>query len=255
MLALGLVISAVSPHPDTLPPRRRELLHLGSSRLRPDRTGTGQGRSRVHPPKLLYKNSLVRHSMSTAAKPSSLSVIRRWRRSIVALVLLLPIGLAAGCYAAKLGQGIVRGPNQGKQIDFGADPTTAELAALGVDRQLRVDVGPPAASLSVWIVDPQPPLVPRATVFVIHGINDSKDHQLARARRLVGEGYRAVVPDLRSHGRSTGDHLTYGVIESNDMKQLADALDHQGLIAGPLAVWGHSYEERRPSSGPPRTSG
>jgi pimeloyl-ACP methyl ester carboxylesterase len=178
----------------------------------------------------------------STAPSGAVSSIRRWRRSITGLALLLLIGLSViGYYAAKLGRDIVRGPNQGRQIDFAADPAPPELAALGVSRQLRVDVGPPAASLSVWIVDPQPPATPRATVFVLHGINDSKDHHLDRAQRVAGAGYRAVLPDLRSHGRSTGQYLTYGAIESTDMKQLADALDSQRLLVGPIAAWGHSY--------------
>jgi len=53
--------------------------------------------------------------------------------------------------------------------------------------------------------------------------------------------YRAVVPDLRGHGRSSGDFLTYGALDAHDLSQLANALDEKGLLSGKLGVVGTSY--------------
>ena len=52
-------------------------------------------------------------------------------------------------------------------------------------------------------------------------------------------GYRAVLVDLRGHGRSTGKYLTYGVQEAQDISQVIDALEQQQLIAGEIGVLGH----------------
>jgi pimeloyl-ACP methyl ester carboxylesterase len=84
---------------------------------------------------------------------------------------------------------------------------------------------------------------PKGTIFVLHGIGDRKDKvpYLLWARILAQAGYRAVLVDLRGHGRSTGRYMTYGVRESRDMKQLLDAFEAQGLVAGPVGVWGISY--------------
>ena len=101
--------------------------------------------------------------------------------------------------------------------------------------ELRVTVGPPAATLSVEIVRPKLP--PRATIFVLPGITDDKEYMRAYADRLATAGYRAILVDSRGHGRSTGKYLTWGIEEAHDLSQLIDAL----AIDGPIGVLGHSY--------------
>jgi len=49
---------------------------------------------------------------------------------------------------------IVYAPNFGKKMDPGDDTNSAQLSSLGVARQLRIAVGPPAASIFVWIMEP-----------------------------------------------------------------------------------------------------
>ncbi|MDB4968141.1 MAG: acetoin dehydrogenase subunit dihydrolipoyllysine-residue acetyltransferase [Myxococcales bacterium] len=99
----------------------------------------------------------------------------------------------------------------------------------------RIVVGPPAATLSVMVAAPRLP--PRATIFILHGIRDSKEHVRAWADHLNEAGYRTVLVDSRGHGRSTGDWLSYGVLESRDLSQLLDALHFDG----PIGVMGVSY--------------
>jgi dipeptidyl aminopeptidase/acylaminoacyl peptidase len=105
--------------------------------------------------------------------------------------------------------------------------------------ELRIDVGPPAASLSVELVDPTEPA--RGTVFVLHGIRDSKEAVRGWADMLASAGYRAVLVDLRGHGRSSGDFLSYGVIEARDLAQVLDVLDARGVRVGRVGVMGLSY--------------
>jgi pimeloyl-ACP methyl ester carboxylesterase len=163
------------------------------------------------------------------------------RAVLLAAVAFLVVGAAVFAWQGQgwVANAIVLAPNYGKILRAEEDPTPAELAKLGVTRQLRVDVGPPAASLSVWIVDPDSP--PRATVLVLHGVRSEKVWQLGLARSIAALGYRAVLPDLRGHGRSSGDFLTYGVVDARDLAQLADALAREGLLAGRLGVVGTSY--------------
>jgi pimeloyl-ACP methyl ester carboxylesterase len=99
----------------------------------------------------------------------------------------------------------------------------------------RIAVGPPAATLSVVVVEPTG--AARATVFCLHGIRDRKENVRDWATHLAAAGYRAVLVDSRGHGRSSGDWMTYGVQESRDLSQLVDAL----ALPGPLAVMGVSY--------------
>src|SRR6266436_3973808 len=49
---------------------------------------------------------------------------------------------------------IIYAPNTDKKINPADDLGADGLRRLGVDRQLRVNVGPPPASLSVWIIEP-----------------------------------------------------------------------------------------------------
>ena len=132
-----------------------------------------------------------------------------------------------------------------------------------IDHRLRVEVADPAASLSVWVIDPadeeltvfdaaddkevtyeferpeprrtQPP---RGTVFLLHGYYDDMNQLRYQVwgRLLAAEGYRAVLIDQRGHGESTGDWSTFGVAESGDMVAVADALEDAGLLVEPVGV-------------------
>jgi pimeloyl-ACP methyl ester carboxylesterase len=246
-------------------------------------------------------------------------------RAWVWFVLLL-MATSPGC-ASLISKEIVLAPNAGRTARQVGDASEATLEDQFIAKQVRVAVGPPAASLSAWVVeawsvtvdarlherrgevgddDPEfdreiqqaynrargerveltllngamlepmahtdapgnlkvhfqfgmltswkgraatRPTVsaerrqPKGTIFVLHGIGDRKDKvpYLLWARILAQAGYRAVLVDLRGHGRSTGRYMTYGVRESRDMKQLLDAFEAQGLVAGPVGVWGISY--------------
>jgi uncharacterized protein len=149
-------------------------------------------------------------------------------RVLVALVILVVVGVpvlwrplqSVGASA------IIFAPNHGKP-----QPTP-------IPGELRVTVGPPVASLSVELMDaPQA----RGTIFVLHGIRADKEVMRGWGTMLTHAGFRAVLVDLRGHGRSTGDWLSYGVVESRDLSQVLDALEAKGLVAGGVGVMGTSY--------------
>ncbi len=163
----------------------------------------------------------------------------------------------------------------------GQDAPPDVLAEHHVYRQLRVEVGPPSASLSVWIVDPIPlpvtisldsdahdhPQVrlvyapqtrpstqpaalanrlapaPKGTLFLLHGLGDNKEYFPYEfySYVLAGQGYRVIMVDSRGHGRSTGDYLSYGARESHDLVQVHDEHQRQNLIVGNVGVLGISY--------------
>jgi pimeloyl-ACP methyl ester carboxylesterase len=185
----------------------------------------------------------------------------------VLCVSLLCVGLA-GC-SDLIAEQMVRAPNRDKPAASRTDSPPDEMTRFFVDRQLRVAVGPPDASLSVWIFDPyagketlefqgydrhmdvkvlrapNPPgaPVPKGTIFVLHGIQDDKTlgPYVIFREAVLHQGYRVVQLDFRGHGRSTGEWITYGAVESHDMVQVLDALEQQHLIAGPVGVIGISY--------------
>jgi hypothetical protein len=139
------------------------------------------------------------------------------RRLLGAACLVVLLGVFAWKPLQRVGaSAIVNAPNRG----LPSPPTRA--------RELRVAVGPPSATLSLEIMDAA---TPSATVFVLHGIRDEKESMRGWGRMLADAGFRAVLLDLRGHGRSTGDWLSYGVVESRDLARALDSMEAQGLAS------------------------
>lgn len=53
-------------------------------------------------------------------------------------------------------------------------------------------------------------------VLLLHGVHADRRAMIPRARFLHDRGYAVLLPDFRAHGESTGDHTTFGVLESRD---------------------------------------
>jgi pimeloyl-ACP methyl ester carboxylesterase len=158
------------------------------------------------------------------------------------LGLLVTIIVVAAVYRDEWAAwGMVRAPNYGCKLDSAGEPDASGMKKLGVDRALDVAVGPPAASLAVRVIDPPTAAPPRGTILFLHGIRDRKESILETARSHARRGYRAIVADSRGHGESSGDWITYGVVEARDYVQLIDELERRGLIAGKLGVYGVSF--------------
>ena len=142
---------------------------------------------------------------------------------------------------------IAYAPNFGKQTGVLPEARAEQLDTWGISQQLRIAVGPPSALLSVWIMEPsRRPL--QGTVLLLHGIRDSKSSMRGMGQVLADGGFRSVLIDLRGHGSSTGDWLTYGVVDSQDLTQVLDALDRRNLLAEPVGVFGCSYGAATASS-------
>lgn len=119
-------------------------------------------------------------------------------------------------------------------------PSAEEIA--GADETFWVEVGPPRAKLSVSVVEPDERYKqPKATVLVLHGIFMRGLWMMPQAKMLSSAGYRAVLVDLRGHGRSGGDRLGFGRQEAEDLSQVIDELERRDLLAGRLGVYGFSY--------------
>ena len=149
----------------------------------------------------------------------------------------------SGC-ADLLGTAISSAPNRWIPWQKTASRTHPGIRRiLGIDQEFRVDVGTTEEPLEllVQVVDPPDAEAPRGTILVLHGVVSSGRYMLPHARRLAQQGYRAVLVDLRGHGKSDGQFLTYGVHESDDLVRVIDALEERRLVAGHLGVMGVSY--------------
>ncbi len=143
-----------------------------------------------------------------------------------------------GCAQSLINTTMVYSPHKMAPWARLPDPGPVMQRVLGVSRQYRIPVGPPSAELRVWIVDPAG--VPRGTIFCLHGYRNNAGFLLGTGHRLAQAGYRVVLVDLRGHGGSTGDYISYGVIESQDLVQVLDELERRDEIVGPVGVWGIS---------------
>jgi pimeloyl-ACP methyl ester carboxylesterase len=78
----------------------------------------------------------------------------------------------------------------------------------------------------------------KGSVVLVHGLNRSRVEMVKKAPFLVGEGWNALLFDLRHHGESGGATCTLGAKEQEDVKA-AVALA-RSRSAGPVVVWGVS---------------
>lgn len=179
-------------------------------------------------------------NFSSPRRPWFLSANDAAARSLRTFSLVIALAGAPGCTTV-LPSMMVNSPNSIKPLVGTVQAVPAARAVLGIDQHFRVAVGPPDASLSVGIVEPPREMAPRATVLVLHGIGSKSLYMLDTAHELASAGYRAVLVDLRGHGGSTGRWMTYGVRESEDLRQVLQELDHRGLATGPVGVFGISY--------------
>jgi len=154
----------------------------------------------------------------------------RGARFLVTLLVLVVLGLVARPHVRRAAAAAIdRSPNHGL-------PAPAPRPG-----ELRVEIASPPASLAMELVDVAPGTTLKGTVFVLHGIRDHKESMRSFGAMLAESGFRAILVDLRGHGRSSGEWLSYGAVESHDLAQVLDALTAQGLVIGKVGVLGLSY--------------
>lgn len=164
-------------------------------------------------------------------------------RKTVKLLMLILFLAQPGC-ARMLTEAIASSPN--RLMPWGAEANELVIphSALGVRTRFVVPVdGVEPAEIAVAILDPPRRIdEPRGTILVVHGIRAQGAWMLLGiGQSLADEGYRVALVDLRGHGSSTGQTLSYGVHEANDLAQVIDELQARGLVVGKLGVYGHSY--------------
>jgi len=160
-------------------------------------------------------------------------------------VAVLAMALGLGGCDAMLAEALVNAPNKGKTA---AQMHPTEGWALGLmqaSEERFIEVGPPAATIRVLRMEPTREAMlidgePRGTVLLLHGYRNNAPLFTFKGREFTHHGYRAIVIELRGHGKSTGDYITFGAHESRDIVQVVDALERRGWITGKLGVWGIS---------------
>jgi pimeloyl-ACP methyl ester carboxylesterase len=154
-----------------------------------------------------------------------------WRAALVVVVLVgLPSGFLSTVHSMAV-SALIDAPNRGANPPPGVPPDDAQLL-----RVTRYD----GAVIEAFVLTPANEQ-PRGTVLLFHGIRDDKSGYVSLARRMASRGFRALAVDLRGHGASSGDYLTYGLADHGDASALLDALEDGGATLGPVATIGASY--------------
>lgn len=73
--------------------------------------------------------------------------------------------------------------------------------------------------LAGWLVEPASP---RATILLLHGMHRNRDQHLERIGFLYEAGYRCLAFDLRAHGESTGNLISFGYHEAEDVAAILE---------------------------------
>ena len=111
-----------------------------------------------------------------------------------------------------------------RQLDILVTPGRMPLTQTPADFDLPYqDVTLPATDglkIAGWYI---PGTRPNAVVLV-HGINTNREAMLPAAEILAGAGYHLLLLDLRGHGQSEGNKITYGYNEALDVQAAVDFL-------------------------------
>lgn len=146
---------------------------------------------------------------------------RGWR--LLTGALALPVAVAAGSLA--VGQVLIH-PSAHR-----VGPPPEDLAA----HEVVVPVaGRPG--LRGWLAPGRPGL---GAVLLVHGLRSDRRSMVPRARFLRGLGYTVLLVDLQAHGESPGRHITFGRLESDDVRAAVGFL-RSTVDDGPVAVIGVS---------------
>jgi alpha-beta hydrolase superfamily lysophospholipase len=90
-------------------------------------------------------------------------------------------------------------------------------------------------TLKGWWV---PAAEPRGSVVLVHGLNRSRIEMVKKVPFLHGQGWNALLFDVRHHGESGGDVSTLGYLERRDVH--AAIAEARRRSAVPVVVWGVS---------------
>jgi pimeloyl-ACP methyl ester carboxylesterase len=184
--------------------------------------------------------------------------------------------LAVGCVSSMLARKVVAPPNKSGVKALFADSPVITHAPDAFSEVWRVRVANPPADIVVASIEPgdyafrydlklsYPPASdpridhfnahwlparearrlaapPKGTLVFLHGYLQDKRFLTPWAIRLAQEGYRCVVVDLRGHGASTGQHISFGAFEAADIAAVIDDLARRDWDVSRVGLFGVSY--------------
>lgn len=83
------------------------------------------------------------------------------------------------------------------------------------------------------------PKSPKACIILLHGIRGKKEQWIGTAKWLNEKGYATLITDIRAHGESEGQYITFGYKEKEDVSAWARKLQST-FPNQKIGVWGNS---------------
>ena len=161
---------------------------------------------------------------------------KRWLAGAALLVCLIPLIVAVYATEVLAPAFIINAPNRGSPAVARYTPPDRYLSAQGVvGRHARLEVGAPPISASTYVLEPGDRRTIKGSVVLLHGIRNIKESMVGIGRYLRERGYVVVLVDLRGHGKTSGDHMTYGAREARDVKEVVAQLLARKMMVEPSA--------------------
>jgi hypothetical protein len=98
---------------------------------------------------------------------------------------------------------------------------------------------PDGTPVAYWVIKSKTDKA-RGTYVLLHGLRSSKANHLGSGKHLARRGYDVVLIDLRTHGESGGEYVTYGYREKQDVKRVMDRAVKNSNVAKPFYVFGET---------------
>ena len=169
--------------------------------------------------------------------------VRRMIRHPLSILLLLALAVV-GCQNDRYARQLVQfdtGYGKVSQTLTGTPEQLIEQKRIDMHRRVTMD---DKIVIDAWVIKAAPPsdqfTTSSGTVVVLHGLLDSKAGYLSLGQRLSKLGYDVILIDLRAHGASGGQYVTYGAMEKNDVKAVVDALLKESAARPPVYAFGVS---------------
>ena len=166
------------------------------------------------------------------------------RQLTTAAITMLVLSCSVGCATDDLARrAISPGYSPGK-TDLLWYPSGADMVKSGRLSLAEVIPAPDKTPLDVWVIKARDarnqPAPSTGTVVILHELGSGKGSfpYIGVGERLAKKGYDVVLMDLRAHGRSGGQFITYGGKEKPDVKAVLDKLIAQKAVSDKVYAFG-----------------
>ena len=145
--------------------------------------------------------------------------MRRTRKAAVVALLLLPF--IAGGAGAVMGSGMLHPARRALSPELVQKVDRVIGRANAKREDFEVSAGDGVVLRGWKVRSPEPN---SDWVLLFHGVSDNRAGMMGYAEFLLRDGYSVLMMDARAHGESDGSMATYGWLERNDTRAIANAL-------------------------------